>query len=59
MEKIDFTNDIHINNCYILSFNSIICVESWEPSFKSNPAATTGVFIPQARPKLALLEIKQ
>ena len=48
-----------MNNCSILSLSSITWDVSWDPSFSIRPAAATGVFIPQARPKTALFGTKQ
>ena len=42
-----------------MSFNYKICECKWDPYLKVIPAATTGLFIPQALPKMALLGTKQ
>lgn len=42
-----------------MSFSSNICEVSWDPYLNNNPAAATGVLIPQARPRTALCGIKQ
>jgi hypothetical protein len=51
--------NIHIKSCSILSFSSNICECKCEPSLNVIPVATTGLLIPQALPKTALLGTKQ
>ena len=46
-------------SCSILSFNSNICDFNVASAWKVIQAATTGLLIPQALPKLALLDTKQ